>query len=1313
MDHCKSKQPDQYEFLDLSDVNDDERTRLSTALQPINAASSALLNNDVNQIVTAGIQFAPQYEYIQSNLNWPAVPYDDIHQQYPQLSYNTSVNLVDSKENKNMTPHTTVSHQQPSATSNNQQQQQQPPPTAPQQQSAQNPIQSGPPQNANIPSHIAQQAAQQHLYSQPPPNFVPHSGGMYQILPQGMPNVYVNNVTANVNLHGYMSHAPMQHYMSANAPPFIPADMQQQQQQQQQQAVPSMHEQQQPQASGTNSYVRGGGIRGRGRGRGGNSGSGTTRREYLRQQNTQEVQQPVLDQQSMLQHGNFIYYPYFAPQHMQVGMPSAQHATGSLTGQPLYASNNMMPTTYIPAHQIYGYPNVVYPSMVPPDYSMMEGKVDESPENAMQQMWHHIPIEYADHQQIEHQMHQQHPEEFMQQEEMDEYNYNQNIDHNTPHMLSPMYKEDQPYQQMHLSPEFVPQPLVHLSPQQMIEVQPQQQHLQQQQAVAAQQAQQQQQIQQPFNETVSGNEYDSTNNQDGNNVDAATVALPNQHGNDYHKSIDSFNNNVQDKNMPPVENSQPRIIPSDGVKVPVVTTINNNNSLKGSNSNTSSSDNSNSGSGISSGGCDNKSVESTSVVPKSVQLNSVQAQPPAVISTADLNKLATSVSEKLIIKSDHGPLKPTSTGPWNKKNTTSVAVSAVPISYPPPPFQTTNTRNTDSTSSTNHKPTVPKSDNTLTKETTKDTTDISSEQLQKPISVNASTSNTYQSSIESRSVKVEVIPRSDNSSSVVNSSDSVLSSTKSIVKDEATASTQNPIQSPTIASLNNEPSTAATPAAPPTWAGLFAAKPGYATRTHSESISRKPVAKVSPFETSLNNAPQNNFSFEGQLSYSAASSQGLPTPSSNVSLGTGAHKKTVTVAPSKATIAPQGDESSLKMGEFFQKYKVDNSSVSLRPRGLINRSNNCYMNASLQALVACPPFYNLMRSIPLQPVVLRSKTNTPTVDAMVELINEFSHLPPGARLTQHKKSHKKEDVAYDLVSDQPFEPTGIYKLWNSARPENEGRQEDAEEFLGFLLNKLNDEMLELKKLVEKPAVAEPQQSVANGDVNGETADDGDEWQLIGNKNKGSITRSADFGRTPLSDIFRGELRSRLQREGDHSTDIMQPFFTLQLNIEKAASVKEALENFVGKDQVDGVTCSKTNQEVMAWQQMTLEKLPVVLVLHLKWFDYKLDGCTKILKTVEFPIELKIDSKIISSKKYSQKQKQYKLFAVVYHDGKEASKGHYITDAFHCGYLCWLRYDDSSVKVINESSVLHPRVPRVPYLLYYRRSDTIGQPSNHK
>lgn len=78
-----------------------------------------------------------------------------------------------------------------------------------------------------------------------------------------------------------------------------------------------------------------------------------------------------------------------------------------------------------------------------------------------------------------------------------------------------------------------------------------------------------------------------------------------------------------------------------------------------------------------------------------------------------------------------------------------------------------------------------------------------------------------------------------------------------------------------------------------------------------------------------------------------------------------------------------------------------------------------------------------------------------------------------------------------------------------------------------------------------------------------------------------------------------------------------------------------------------------------------------------------------------------------AKKLIAKQKQYKLFAVTYHDGKEATKGHYVTDAFHVGYGAWVRYDDSSVKGISENDVLNPTIPRVPYLLYYRRCDTIG------
>jgi len=63
---------------------------------------------------------------------------------------------------------------------------------------------------------------------------------------------------------------------------------------------------------------------------------------------------------------------------------------------------------------------------------------------------------------------------------------------------------------------------------------------------------------------------------------------------------------------------------------------------------------------------------------------------------------------------------------------------------------------------------------------------------------------------------------------------------------------------------------------------------------------------------------------------------------------------------------------------------------------------------------------------------------------------------------------------------------------------------------------------------------------------------------------------------------------------------------------------------VGKDPLEGMTCSRTNQEIEAWTQATLEDLPLVLILHLKCVDYKHDGCSKNTKQVEFPVDLKIE-----------------------------------------------------------------------------------------
>lgn len=68
--------------------------------------------------------------------------------------------------------------------------------------------------------------------------------------------------------------------------------------------------------------------------------------------------------------------------------------------------------------------------------------------------------------------------------------------------------------------------------------------------------------------------------------------------------------------------------------------------------------------------------------------------------------------------------------------------------------------------------------------------------------------------------------------------------------------------------------------------------------------------------------------------------------------------------------------------------------------------------------------------------------------------------------------------------------------------------------------------------------------------------------------------------------------------------------------------------------------------------------------------------------------------------------------VVYHDGKEAVKGHYLTDVYHIGSSQWIRCDDSNLKAIPSPRIENPDAPRTPYLLFYRRLNTLRAQSNN-
>lgn len=395
-----------------------------------------------------------------------------------------------------------------------------------------------------------------------------------------------------------------------------------------------------------------------------------------------------------------------------------------------------------------------------------------------------------------------------------------------------------------------------------------------------------------------------------------------------------------------------------------------------------------------------------------------------------------------------------------------------------------------------------------------------------------------------------------------------------------------------------------------------------------------------------------------------------------------------------ASSTPTIDPCLHRLAQHLAKYELHQTPLALLPRGLINKGNWCYINATLQALVACSPFVHLMKS--LVPFVRSKSTeSTPIVESVLEFIEQFETVP--IKSVKDRQAAKKEDPHIGIS----FEPSSIYKALSKIRSETfkvEGRQEDAEEFLSCLLNALHDEMIEIMKNNKndlKPAELK------------HNAQEEDDWQVIGPKNRGCVTHTTAYSKTPISNLFLGQMRSALHYAGAQSTATLQPFFSLQLDIqnEKVNSVRDALACLVSKEPLTGYVCSKTGQEVEASRQITLEELPPILILHLKCFVYdKSGGIQKLMKRVDFTSDLELSKEFLSPSqkgKLKEGQRKYKLFAVVYHDGKEATKGHYITEVHHAGVGGWLRFDDSIVRLV-DSQLFKYSPPRMPYLLLYRK-----------
>ncbi|KAI1430962.1 cysteine proteinase [Xylaria sp. CBS 124048] len=389
------------------------------------------------------------------------------------------------------------------------------------------------------------------------------------------------------------------------------------------------------------------------------------------------------------------------------------------------------------------------------------------------------------------------------------------------------------------------------------------------------------------------------------------------------------------------------------------------------------------------------------------------------------------------------------------------------------------------------------------------------------------------------------------------------------------------------------------------------------------------------------------------------------------------------------------------LAEALRSYQVSDVQkiAFLKPRGLFNTGNMCYMNSVLQALIFCVPFYNFLDQVSKK-ATYSFKSETPLIEAMVMFMREYTVIDSAVSVDQLRRRLKSEEL--EQYGD-PFTPETVYdamKKQAGFATMQRGHQQDAEEFLGFLLDALHDECIHVMRPLNERSSATTAANSSTATPSGLSSPiempNTSEWLEVGRKQRAAITRSSGHptALSPISKMFTGQLRSALRVPGLKESVTLEAFRPLQLDIgnEHVHNIVDALKNLAQSEVMQG-DFGASRMDKKTTKQILIESLPPVLILHLKrfQFDSKVNGTIKIRKKIDYPLEFELPDEVFSPQKRMAFQSEkvspkYKLIAAIYHHGKNASGGHYTVDLRRQDGQEWIRLDDTAIRRIRSEDV---------------------------
>ena len=350
------------------------------------------------------------------------------------------------------------------------------------------------------------------------------------------------------------------------------------------------------------------------------------------------------------------------------------------------------------------------------------------------------------------------------------------------------------------------------------------------------------------------------------------------------------------------------------------------------------------------------------------------------------------------------------------------------------------------------------------------------------------------------------------------------------------------------------------------------------------------------------------------------------------------------------------------------------SSISSDFKGLKNFGNSRYSNVIIQILTSIPEFINAL----YKRYTLVENENDLLID-----------YPILSRIIEIMSNYKSKNTS--LASNYLKEI--VYKFDSS------GSQNDAHEFLVFLLDRLNIELLNIENKykiindtndlnnISKDNIKVDEKKISN--------DDEGEWEEVkkGGKTMKQTNSIKNFKTSILGEVFQGILKQDIIQKGNSTSNCqIEPFFSLHLDNEEP-TIEKMFEKFFKKKTIE--------DSGDKYIQSFLEKCPNIFIVNAKGFFYDKKNQTiiKIKKELIFGAKLIINKDYVSPY-LRNKNIEYELIGIVVHKGNLATEGHYICYCKDNKDKTWFYLDDNKVIKVSEDLLHKLR----PYILFYKKLD---------